>query len=77
MRSPVVPAKPRTEAADTGRHAVDLRDSMAALNQAVEEFRHSVIKVVRTSTAEVDRRQFRRHGGGHLPGDLSISGPRQ
>ena len=48
------------EAADTGRHAVDLRDSMSVLDHAVEELRHSVIKVVRISTAEVDRRQTRR-----------------
>ena len=48
------------EAAGTGRHAVDVRDNTAALNRAVEELRHSVIQVVRTSTAEVDRRQTQR-----------------
>ena len=46
-----------TEAVGTGRHAADLRDNTMALNHAVEELRHSVIEVVRTSTAEVDRRQ--------------------
>ena len=60
------------EAADTGRHAVDLRDSMTALNHAVEELRHSVIKVVRTSTAEVDRRQTRRYAV-DIAGGLSIA----
>jgi methyl-accepting chemotaxis protein len=60
------------EAADTGRHAADLRDSMAALNHAVEELRHSVIKVVRTSTADVDRRQSRRYSV-DIAGDLSIA----
>jgi methyl-accepting chemotaxis protein len=46
-----------TEAVGTDRHAADLRDNTIALNHAVEELRHSVIEVVRTSTAEVDRRQ--------------------
>jgi hypothetical protein len=59
------------EAADTGRHAVDLRDSVMALNHAVEELRHSLIKVVRTSTAEVDRRQTRRYPV-DIAGGLSI-----
>ena len=59
------------EAADTGRHAVDLRDSVVALDYAVEELRHSVIKVVRTSTAEVDRRQTRRYPV-DIAGGLSI-----
>ena len=53
-----------TEAVGTGRHAVDLRDNTVALNQAVEELRHSVIEVVRTSTAEVDRRQIQALCGG-------------
>ena len=60
------------EAADTGRHAVDLRDSVMALNYAVEELRHSVIKVVRTSTAEVDRRETRRYAV-DIAGGLSIA----
>jgi len=49
------------EAATTDRHATELRDNIAVLNNAVEELRHSVIKVVRTSTAEVERRQVQRH----------------
>ena len=48
-------SRPRRPA--PGRHAVDLRDNTLALNEAVEELRHSVIEVVRTSTADVDRRQ--------------------
>ena len=52
------------EAVGTGRHASELRDNTVALNGAVEELRHSVIQVVRTSTADVDRRQTQRtHGG--------------
>jgi methyl-accepting chemotaxis protein len=50
-----------SEAVRTGRQAVDLRDDTAVLNKAVEELRHSVIQVVRTSTAEVDRRKTLRH----------------
>jgi methyl-accepting chemotaxis protein len=50
-----------SEAVDTGRHAVDVRANALALNQAVEELRHAVIRVVRTSSAEVERRQFRRY----------------
>jgi methyl-accepting chemotaxis protein len=38
------------EAVDTGRLAVTVRDDTASLNQAMEELRHSVIQVVRTST---------------------------
>ncbi len=51
------------EALGTGSRAADLRDNTAALDQAVEELRHSVIRVVRTSTAEVDRRKTPRHEG--------------
>jgi len=49
------------EASGTGRRATEVRDGAAGLNDAVEELRHSVIRVVRTSTAEVDRRQAPRH----------------
>ena len=54
---------------------MDLRDNMAALSGAVEDLRRSVIKVVRTSTADVERRQFRRFAV-DLPGELSIAGGR-
>jgi methyl-accepting chemotaxis protein len=62
-----------SEAAGTSRHAVDLRDNTVGLGQAVEELRHSVIEVVRTSTAEVDRRQGRRHAV-DLTARLAIAG---
>ena len=61
------------EAVATGRQAVGLRDNTLALNQAVEELRHSVIHVVRTSTAEVDRRRTSRHAV-DLTGQLAIAG---
>jgi methyl-accepting chemotaxis protein len=53
-------AEVSTEAEQTGRHAAEVRENTAALNTAVGELRHSVIRVVRTSTAEVDRRQHSR-----------------
>ncbi len=61
------------EAAATGRTAMDLRDNMAALSGAVEDLRRSVIKVVRTSTADVERRQFQRYAV-DLAGELSVAG---
>lgn len=45
-----------TEAEQTGRHAIAVHDDTARLKDAVENLKHSVIQVVRTSTAEVDRR---------------------
>ena len=44
------------EAIDTGRHAAAVGDNTVALGRAVEELRLSVTRVVRDSTAEVDRR---------------------
>jgi len=62
-----------SEATGTGQHAIDLRDHIVALNQAVDELRHSVIEVVRNSTAEVDRRQSERIAV-ELTGRLSVAG---
>jgi methyl-accepting chemotaxis protein len=45
------------EALDTGRYAETVRDNTLAVNVAIGEVKHAVIKVVRTSTAEVERRQ--------------------
>ncbi|MGA3398352.1 MAG: methyl-accepting chemotaxis protein [Acetobacteraceae bacterium] len=61
------------EAVSTGRQAVDLRDNTVALTLAVEKLRHSVIQVVRTSTAEVDRRKTLRHAV-DLAGGFSVAG---
>ena len=44
------------EALDTGRRAAGVRENAAGLNVAIEEQRHAVVRVVRTSTPEVDRR---------------------
>jgi methyl-accepting chemotaxis protein len=62
-----------TEAEQTGRHAADVREIAAALNTAVGDLRHSVIRVVRTSTTEVDRRRVVRHQV-DLPCRLSVPG---
>ena len=45
------------EAEQTERHALSVRENAAALEVAVAELRHAVIRVVRTSTTEVDRRR--------------------
>ena len=49
-------AEVSAEAAETGRQAADVRDNASGLNVAMEELRHSVVRVVRTATADVDRR---------------------
>ena len=48
------------EAELTGAQAAQVRDHSSGLNEAMEELRHSVIRVVRTSTTEVDRRHAER-----------------
>jgi len=61
------------EAVDTNRHAVEVHTGAVALSQAVVELRHSVIRVVRTSTAEVNRRRADRRTV-DLPAYVSIAG---
>jgi PAS domain S-box-containing protein len=53
------------EADETGRHAAAVRDNASGLNEAMQELRHSIIRVVRTAMPEVDRR-----AGGRVPMDL-------
>jgi methyl-accepting chemotaxis protein len=48
------------EAEQTGKRATDLCKDAAALNTAEGELRHAVIRVVRNSTTEMDRRHERR-----------------
>jgi methyl-accepting chemotaxis protein len=62
-----------SEAEQTGRHAVEVRENASALNAAVGELRHSVIRVVRTSTSEADRRKAIRHQV-DLPCRLTVAG---
>jgi len=49
------------EAERTGQHSAQVRDGTADLNTLVGELKRSVIRVVRTSTAEVDRRHSARY----------------
>jgi hypothetical protein len=49
------------EAEHTERHALSVRENATALELAVAELRHAVVRVVRTSTTEVDRRLATRH----------------
>jgi methyl-accepting chemotaxis protein len=44
------------EAVETGRQAENVRDNATGLHASVEGLRHSVIRVVRTATSDVDRR---------------------
>jgi methyl-accepting chemotaxis protein len=66
-------AEVSSEADQTGRHAADVHDDIGSLDTAVDELRHSVIRVVRTSTVEIDRRQARRYQL-NLPCRLEIAG---
>ena len=49
-----------TEAAQTGHRAGEVLDGTTSLNVSVETLRRAVINVIRTSSAEVDRRSHRR-----------------
>jgi methyl-accepting chemotaxis protein len=51
-----------SEAVDTGRLAIDVRDNIVVLSEAVEELRNSVIRVVRTATTDLDGSQLPRRG---------------
>jgi methyl-accepting chemotaxis protein len=50
-----------SEARETGQRAEAVSENTGALNIAVGELKRSVIRVVRTSTAEVDRRASKRY----------------
>jgi hypothetical protein len=49
-------AEVSAEASETGRQAADVRDNASGLDTAMAELRHSVVRVVRTATADVNRR---------------------
>ncbi len=61
------------EAHETGRHAAEVREGAIGLSTAVEDLRHTIIRVVRNSTPEVDRRADRRYDV-DLPCRLTIAG---
>jgi methyl-accepting chemotaxis protein len=54
-------AEVSAEAEQTGRHASEVCNDATGLNTAVGELRHAVIRVVRTSTADMDRRHGNRY----------------
>jgi methyl-accepting chemotaxis protein len=60
------------EATDTGRQAADVRENSEALSHAVGELKHSVVRVVRTSSEEVDRRAARRYPT-DLAGEVTLA----
>ena len=61
------------EAERTGRHAAQVCEDAGRLNTAVGELRHSVIRVVRSSATEMNRRQGFRHPV-DLPCGMSVAG---
>ncbi len=62
-----------SEAVQTGKHAAEVRKNAAGLNTAIEALRHAVIRVVRTSTTEVDRRHVIRQAV-DLPCWIDVAG---
>ncbi len=62
-----------TEAERTDRYAGEVRDNASGLNSSVTELKHSLIRMVRTSTADVDRRTMARHNV-DLPCRLTVAG---
>jgi methyl-accepting chemotaxis protein len=54
------------EAGETGQLATEVRTNAVGLSDAMKEFRHSVVQVVRTSATEVNRRRTHR-----FPADLT------
>jgi methyl-accepting chemotaxis protein len=49
-----------TEATQTGRDAAEVFDNTTGLNDTIQGLQRALLRVVRTSTGDVDRRQFRR-----------------
>ncbi len=60
-----------TEADNTGERATEVCKDAVALNSAVTDLRHAVIRVVRSSTVELDRRKAARVPV-DLPGRLAV-----
>jgi methyl-accepting chemotaxis protein len=61
------------EAERAGRYAEEVLDNTKVLDGAVDELRRGLIRTVRTSTAEVDRRLFQRHAT-DLPCEIDLPG---
>ncbi|MGA3402076.1 MAG: methyl-accepting chemotaxis protein [Acetobacteraceae bacterium] len=61
------------EAQETGQHAADVQIDAAGLAELVSDLRRTVMRVIRTSTTEVDRRESRRYDV-NLPGRVTVAG---
>ncbi len=66
-------AEVSAEAEATGQHAADVQIDAAGLAEMVGELRHTVMRVIRTSTTEVDRRESTRYDV-DLPCRLTVPG---
>lgn len=62
-----------SEARQTGRQSAEVRNDTVALNTMVADLKHSVIRAVRSSTAEVNRRQHARYAVA-LPCRVTLAG---
>jgi len=61
------------DAAQTGRHATEVLDNATLIDRAVQDLRQTIIRTVRTSTADVDRRLAQRYGV-ELPCQVDLPG---
>jgi methyl-accepting chemotaxis protein len=68
-------AEVSAEATVTGQHAEEVHAEATGLAGLVDELRRSVVRVIRTSTAEVDRRLSKRYDL-DLPGRVTLAGGR-
>jgi len=66
-------AEVSAEAKQTGQRSAQVRDDTVALNTMVGELKHALIRVVRTSTEEVNRRHQARYRGA-LACKLAVAG---
>jgi len=62
-----------TEAESTGRRAAEVQKATQDMRDAVQELRHAVVRAVRTSTTDVNRRTSERTVT-NLPGTLRVPG---
>ncbi|WP_024513621.1 methyl-accepting chemotaxis protein [Bradyrhizobium sp. Tv2a-2] len=61
------------EANETGRRASEMRDGSLEIAKMVDDLRSTLVRVIRTSTSDVDRRTSARIAL-HCPGKLTVAG---